>query len=618
MFKSRLKQQVESLKQTFFTGRWVWRELITKEIKYWAKWMLAALLIMIGAQLLQPWIIGKIVDGLVTENNQMILCGLAGFAGCGLVHQLFSYYKDKAREYVIGLAQGSVDGRITELFFEKSMGQYLQEGSVLNIPNIDKGRWKVIDFQLMMLFEGFPVLVTLLLSYVLLWFLSAVAGLIMTGVLLVYLVWTVFLNQRMVEDCTPIDKEMRQLNRYRLERWEKLERVKTAGKEEEEKQEMNCWFDRVIEKDRSFWLWFLWQNNLRAVINFLALLGIMIYGVHLVGSGLLVIGSLFPLFSWSSRVSENILRLGEIEHQLSWNMPSIMSMMRAVTIAPDIEENPDGVKINDGTSMRVKFENVSYAYPKGDSEFSTEERGKGSPVIKNVSFMVEPGEKAALIGTSGAGKTTVMRLLLRYMDPDEGKIHVNGHVLDEVDVVSWRRAIGYIAQNPMVLDGTIRYNLTYALSNGQRQSVTDEELWRIMRLLKIDFGERLSEGLDTVVGKDGVKLSGGQAQRLMIGSAVIKKPRFMIIDEATSSLDSTTEKAVQEGLAKALEGNISALVIAHRLSTVRNICNKFVVLKEACLDEENQVEAIDRSFEDLYTKSPTFRRLAQDQEIKIN
>ena len=212
-----------------------------------------------------------------------------------------------------------------------------------------------------------------------------------------------------------------------------------------------------------------------------------------------------------------------------------------------------------------------------------------------------------------------MRLLLRYMDPDYGIICVNGINLRDVKLKSWMNHVGYIAQQPQIYDGTIRYNLTYALSPDEREKITDEELWEWMQLLKIDFGERLTDGLETLVGRSGIKLSGGEAQRLMIGAAAIRKPRFMIIDEATSNLDSSTEKAVQAGLAEVLKGNVGALIVAHRLSTVRKLCNKFIVLKSS--DEvkngDSQIEAIANSFEELYKISPTFRRLADDQDVVI-
>lgn len=236
-----------------------------------------------------------------------------------------------------------------------------------------------------------------------------------------------------------------------------------------------------------------------------------------------------------------------------------------------------------------------------------------------MSFTIHPGEKVALIGPSGAGKTSIMKLLLRFMDPSAGEIWVNGSKLTEVQLSSWMEHVGYIPQQPQVFDGSVRYNLIFGLTEERRRSITDEEIWEVMRLLQIDFGGRLTHGLDTLVGKDGMKLSGGQAQRLMIGAAVIKKPIFMVIDEATSSLDSSTERLVQKGLEEVLSGPTGALIVAHRLSTVRNMCNRFMVLRplDEVADGASQIEAQASSFEELYVCSPTFKRLADDQHVMI-
>jgi ATP-binding cassette subfamily B protein len=240
--------------------------------------------------------------------------------------------------------------------------------------------------------------------------------------------------------------------------------------------------------------------------------------------------------------------------------------------------------------------------------------------LTRVSFAIEPGEKVALLGASGAGKTTVMRKLLRFDDPTSGCVLVDGIDLRTIRQTSWRQGIGYIPQQAQVFDGSIRYNLTYRLSPEERARVTDADLWKLMQLLQIAFKDRLTQGLDTIVGKNGIKLSGGQAQRLMIGAAVIKRPWLLVVDEATSSLDSATEHEVQAGLATVLSGSAtSALIVAHRLSTVRHLCTKFVVLKAAneVPGGESQVEAIASSFEVLYRESPTFRRLADYQGVAV-
>ncbi len=146
-----------------------------------------------------------------------------------------------------------------------------------------------------------------------------------------------------------------------------------------------------------------------------------------------------------------------------------------------------------------------------------------------------------MIGPSGAGKTTLMNLLLRVYDPEQGAVRINGIDLRDISLPSWWRSVAYIPQHPQIFDGTIRYNLAYALSEEQREYWNDDRMWELMRKLRIDFGERLIDGLDTVVGERGTKLSGGQAQRLIIGAAVIKQAPFIIIDEGTSNLDSSTD-----------------------------------------------------------------------------
>ncbi|MBA0085598.1 MAG: ABC transporter ATP-binding protein, partial [Acidobacteria bacterium Pan2503] len=183
---------------------------------------------------------------------------------------------------------------------------------------------------------------------------------------------------------------------------------------------------------------------------------------------------------------------------------------------------------------------------------------------------------------------------------------------------SWLNLIAYVPQQAQVFDGTIRDNLLYRFTD-EPINVSDQELWAIMQKLKIDFGDRLTEGLDTRVGRHGIELSGGEQQRLMIGAAAMRKPIFMVVDEATASLDATTEKAVQKGLEEVLGAHIGALIITHRLSTVRRLCSKFFVLRdsEGLALGESQLEAAASSFEELYSVSPTFRVLADDQGVVV-
>jgi len=598
---------------------WVWRELIGRPSKVWARRMVLVAVVATAFNMAQPWLVKWVFDGLVGRDGRLVIVGLVGFAVCLLVRQFFSYLQMTFREHLIGENLTQLEGRMSELFFEKSLGQHLRDNNVLSASNVEKGRGKVQGVMEMLLFNGITAILDLAMTFVFLWVLSPFAGLVMTAVLAHYFVWTVYLNRRCVEVCTPIDAAFRKLNRYRCERWDKIERVKTCGKEAEETAEIYESNRRVFADDRRFWIWFIRMISVRSCIEMLALALIMAYGAWRAWEGVWTVGFLYPLFSWGRLFTQNVWSLGQIEQQFNWALPAVKSMKEALTAPPDVVDRPDAIDLPAEAAPRVELDAVGHAYAGSSEEGAAPAADKPSlPVLDDVSFAVEPGEKVALLGSSGVGKTTIMRLLQRYMDPERGSIRLDGRDLREYRLASWTKALAYIAQQPQVLDGTVRSNLLYGLTPEERAKVTDAELWELMKRLRIDFGDRINEGLDTKVGRNGIKLSGGESQRLLIGAAAMRHPRFMIIDEATSSLDSTTEKEVQRGLAEVLSGDMGALIIAHRLSTVRRLCTKFVVLASGEPGAGGaRVEAVGGSFEELYRLSPTFRRLAEDQDIVI-
>lgn len=609
---------LEYLKNSFEAFRvlkWLYTESTTVESKKHLKLLLMYFCILAVVISLQPSFVSYIFDGLRTHNALYVQGGLMAFAVSLFVQKLTQRFHDRSREYILGIHLGRLDDRLTQLFFEKSLGQHAHLSHVLSPTTIDKGKWKALDMQRVILFDGVSTVLQLTLSIVLLFILNVWAGAIMLGVLLVYIIGSLYLNNIVHNVCTPLDSRFRALNRRRFERMDRAERVLTNGKSTYEVKDMSSIFQPLIHEDRSFWLWFIDLALVRSVVNILGLTSVIALGAWSVWSGDMTLGLMYPLCTWAIRVSDNVWRLGDIEHLVNWNLPPVQSMIKAVTLEPEIYDSPDAVVLDTSVPHHIEFQNVSHTYP------TDKANGENQPAaVTSVSFCIKPGEKVSLLGPSGAGKSTIMKKLLRFSDPTSGQILVDGIPLTQIQLESWRKGIGYIPQQAQVLDGTVRYNLVYGLSEEDRGNISDERLWVIMRLLKIDFGERLTDGLDTVVGKNGIKLSGGQAQRLMIGAAVIKKPWLLIIDEATSSLDSSTEKDVQAGLDEILTGqHISALVVAHRLSTVRTMCDRHVVLKASSdvREGESQVDAIASSFEDLAKTSPVFARLACDQGISL-
>ena len=612
------------MKESWGVARWVYREFISPDSRRWTRRMLITLAISATALNGIVWIAKYLVDGLIHHDAHAVKMSFLGMAACVLVYGYFDRLQMIARDHAQAANVTQLKRRMNELFFEKSMGQHLQESSYLNTANIERGKGRIEQLENLLTFEGASSMISLTVALTLLWLRVPSAGFSMTSLLASYLVWLVYLNRNISEKCVPFDKEFRRINRWEHERWEKIERVKTCAKEEAEIAYQNRAFLKVLGEERKFWFWFIGKVTWRGYSNRVVLLGTLAYGAWRIWQGDWSNGVFVPLLMYSTNVSESIWHIGHLEHQINWNMPAIRTAMLTLTIPPDITDEPNAVELRRKNSVSVEMRNVSFAYatekrdlpglPSSPAEVSK----PGLSVLRNVSLSIAPGEKAALIGPSGAGKTTIMRLLMRYMDPTAGAILIDGHDLRNVRLSSWLDLIAYIPQQAQVFDGTIRDNLLYRFTD-EPARVPDDELWAIMRKLKIDFGDRLTDGLDTRVGRHGIELSGGEQQRLMIGAAAMRKPIFMIVDEATASLDATTEKAVQKGLEEVLGGDMGALIITHRLNTVRRLCTKFFVLRdsEGLEPGESQLEASAGSFEELYELSPTFRMLADDQGVAI-
>ncbi len=609
------KEYIESMKDTVSVFGWLYKNVTTRESKREMALAVGLIAFSTVIQAIQPGALAYVFDGLREHHREWVIGGIAVFLVALVGQKVQQRFFDRGREVIIGTHLGKIDDVLSSLFFGKSLAQHAQHAHLLSASTIDKGKWKSLDLQRLLIFDFIPTMLQLMFSIACLFWINWIAGAIMAFVLAAYVVGSLYLNSEVARVCAPLDTEFRRINRRRFERMERVERVVNNAMEEYEVKAMSKEFDKVIAEDRKFWFWFIDFAVGRSGINVLGLVSVMSLGAWLVWSGQISLGLLYPLYSWATKVSDNVWKLGDVEHQINWLMPAVKSMIEAVSIPPEVIESEGATDIDPSVPHRIELVGIGHAYP-AESGIQSD----APAAIRGISLTIEPGERVSLLGPSGAGKTTVMKKLLRYGNPTTGKILVDGIDLRGITLRSWRRGIGYIPQQAQVLDGTVRYNLVYGLSEAEREVIADDELWRIMKLLEIDFGERLTEGLDTVVGKNGIKLSGGQAQRLMIGAAVIKKPWLLIIDEATSSLDSTTEKAVQKGLEMLLKGtHTSALVVAHRLNTVQGMCNKHVVLRpvSAVSEGESQVDASAPCFVSLAEQSPVFRRLAEDQGLQL-
>ncbi|AJP05024.1 ABC transporter [Streptomyces cyaneogriseus subsp. noncyanogenus] len=249
---------------------------------------------------------------------------------------------------------------------------------------------------------------------------------------------------------------------------------------------------------------------------------------------------------------------------------SFERVFEVLDLTPLIQDKPDAREVPDGP-VAVDFDDVRFGYPSADKvslasleEVASLDTRGGAEVLHGISFRAEPGETIALVGSSGAGKSTIAQLLPRLYDADAGSVRVGGVDVRDLSARSLRATLGMVTQDGHLFHDTVRANLLLA-----RPEATDDDLWDALRRARLEELVRsLPDGLDTVVGERGYRLSGGERQRMTIARLLLARQRVVILDEATAHLDNTSEAAVQEALAEALEGR-TALVIAHRLSTVR-------------------------------------------------
>jgi ATP-binding cassette subfamily B protein len=298
----------------------------------------------------------------------------------------------------------------------------------------------------------------------------------------------------------------------------------------------------------------------------------MVYGLGgiMAVNGTLTVGTLVALAALLARLYGPLTALSNVRVDVMTALVSFERVFEVLDLQPIVREAEHPRPLPDGP-VTVDFENVGFRYPSADevSLASLErvmslDRKSGDPVLHDVTFHIEPGQLIALVGPSGAGKTTLTNLVARLYDPTEGTVRIDGVDLREVDLTSLHDVVGVVTQEAHLFHDTIRANLTYA-----RADATEEEMHEALRAAQVwRLVEQLPEGLDTVVGDRGHRLSGGEKQRLAIARLLLKGPGLVVLDEATAHLDSESEVAVQRALDTALAGR-TALVIAHRLSTVR-------------------------------------------------
>jgi len=517
-----------------------------------------------------PFLYGKAVD-LVAEGKLVDLNLLWLVIGSYALARLGQVFFDEAKEFVFArVAQRAVRGAALKAFkhmHSLSLTFHLNRQTGGLTRAIDRGA-KGIEFLLRFTaFEIVPVIVELFTVGIVLWVtFGFVYAAVTVSTVLVYIVytikvteWRIAIRRKMnIADENASTKAIDSLLNYETVKYFNAEIVEA----ERFDAAMKLYEDSAVKARASLSIVNIGQGGIIALGLFI----IMGMAGEDIASEKMSIGDFVVVNTFLLQLYLPLNFLGFVYREIRQSLLDMGRMFALVDEKPDIIDKQKAYDLN-VHSGKIEFKNISFSY--GNRE-----------ILKDLSFVVNPGHKVAIVGPTGAGKSTISKLIFRFYDPSSGNIYIDDQCLRDVTQSSLRSNIGVVPQDTVMFNDTIKYNISYS-----KPGSTMIEIENVAKLSSIDkFIADLELGYETVVGERGLKLSGGEKQRVAIARALLKNPKIFIFDEATSALDTKTEKLIEKSLKK-LSNKNTTLVIAHRLSTVID-ADKIIVLENGKIAEQ--------------------------------
>lgn len=387
-------------------------------------------------------------------------------------------------------------------------------------------------------------------------------SLIMLGTFPVVIIGAMFFGRFIRKLSKERQEELAESNNILNETMQAIQAVKAFTNELFESLRYGKRIDRVVGMALRYARWRALFSVFIVTFLFGALFFIIWQGAYMVQEGEMTVGLLIEFVAYTAIIGASIAGLGNFYAELLGAIGATERIREILDEQPEVAVSTSQTAPDIAIEGYISYRDVHFSYPtRPDIQ-----------VLKGLNIEVRPGQKVALVGTSGAGKSTIVQLLLRFYELGSGSIEVDGRPISEYDVSAFRRNIAIVPQEVLLFGGPIRENILYG-----KPSASEEEIIAAAQKANAwDFIQSFPEGLDTLVGERGVKLSGGQRQRIAIARAILKDPAILLLDEATSSLDAESERAVQDALKTLMEGRTS-IIIAHRLATIRDVDRIFVI-----------------------------------------
>jgi ATP-binding cassette subfamily B protein len=520
-----------------------------------------------------PLVLKEIVDSLDKGEQALLILPLfllLGYGALRLSSSLFNELRDAIFARVRYRAMRNLSNRVLAHLHELSLRFHLQRQTGAISRDLERGARSVGTIFNYLVFSIIPMLVEFgLVAVIMLSQYEIVFTLVTVATVVVYVAFTLAITEWRMDFRHAMNRLDSQANNQAFESLINYETVKYFGNEALElkryDETLSQWEDNAVKSQTSMSLLNFGQGGIIAIgVTF-----IMLLAANSVVRGSMSIGDLVLVNAFMLQLFIPLNFLGIVYRQIKYSLADMDLVFKLLEERAEIKDAKDAKPLR-LSAGEICFEQVDFAYQVERS------------ILHSVDFTIAAGEKLAVVGHSGAGKSTLSRLLFRFYDVTNGRITIDGQDLRQITCGSLRSAIGIVPQDTVLFNDTILYNLAYGQPNASPEAI--EEAARIAQIT--EFIEQLPDGYQTVVGERGLKLSGGEKQRVAIARAMLKRPRILIFDEATSSLDTKTEQAIQETL-KEVAKHHTTLVIAHRLSTVVD-ADRILVMEGGHIKEQGR------------------------------
>ncbi len=522
-----------------------------------------------GTSLVFPRAVGEIVE-VLQGSSRYTLNQIIGFLfGILVLQAVFSFFRiflfTRVSERAMADVRDDLYSKIICLpvtFFETNRVGDLTSRVTSDVSYLDN----ILSFTLA---EFFRQGATLIIGTAFLLYTSAKLTLFMLATFPFLVLAAIFFGRYIRRLSKHAQTELARANVVVEETFQNVHTVKAFTNESLEIKRYRSSLDRVVSllleaaTYRGFFVSFL------ILVMFGGIVCIVWYGANLIQAGELSISALFTFVIYTAYIGGALNSLGDMYAQINRTIGASERVLEILEEEPELDLKASHDQLSQPVRGGIVYDRVCFSYP----------TRKDVPVLKGITMKIEPGERIALVGHSGAGKSTIIQLLMRFYEADSGAIWIDGKKASDFNLHELRKNIAIVPQEVILFGGTILENISYG-----RPGASFEDIYSAARKANaLQFIESFPEKFDTVVGERGIKLSGGQRQRIAIARAILKDPKILILDEATSSLDAESEKLVQEALNELMK-NRTTLVIAHRLATIHKV-DKIYVIRDGVIAE---------------------------------